>query len=498
MHEELLQVISSLGSPRILVVGDYMLDVYIYGDALRISPEAPVPVLKVRNTEYACGGASSVISNIAALRAQPVCLGLIGDDENGQRLNSLLTQAGADSSGLLVTPTRPTITKKRLIGLAQHRHQQQLFRLDEESSDPLPPELNQSLLDRYAVQLQDVDIVCLQDYNKGLFSHDLCQEMITQAQRAGKQVLVDPAFIADYAKYAGASLITPNRQETTLAVGFDLSTEADFAQGASELRRSLNLEAVVITLDREGAYLHCDEREVLIPTRARKVYDVTGAGDMVLAALALARASACDHETAVHLANLAGGLEVEKFGVATVTREEIICEIRRQLRDERGKLRTQDELLAELDWQRSQGHSIVFTNGCFDVIHRGHIEYLQFCKTQGDIVVVGLNSDASVKMIKGPERPINNQDDRAAVLSALDCVDYITLFADPDPLQLIQAVCPDVLIKGEDWKDKGVVGAEFVEAQGGKVVLARLVQGKSSTSTIEKMKSLAKRASSSQ
>ena len=431
------------------------------------------------------------MANIAALRGRPVCLGLIGDDANGKRLSALLEQAGEDSAGLLVTPGRPTITKKRLIGLAQHRHQQQLFRLDEESSDPLAADLEQSLLERYQSLLPDVDIVCLQDYNKGLFSREICQAMITRARKAGKQVLVDPAFIEDYAKYAGASLITPNRQETSLAVGFDLPAQDAFARAGAHLQQSLNLEAVVITLDREGAYLHSAGRKVLVPTRARKVYDVTGAGDMVLAALALALASGCDYETAVHLANLAGGLEVEKFGVATVTREEIICEIRRQMRDEKGKLRTEDELLAELAWQRKQGHSIVFTNGCFDVIHRGHIEYLQFCKTQGDIVVLGLNSDDSVRMIKGPERPINNQDDRAAVLSALDCVDYITVFGKPDPLTLIQAVCPDILIKGEDWKDKGVVGADFVEKQGGKVVLARLVQGKSSTSTIEKMKSLA-------
>ncbi len=492
MSEELLQIVSNLSSPRILVVGDYMLDVYIYGDALRISPEAPVPVLKVRNTDYSCGGASSVVANIAALQAKPVCLGLIGDDPNGCRLRELLEQAGADTSGLLLTPDRPTITKKRLIGLAQHRHQQQLFRLDEECSAPLPADLIEALLERYESQLQDVDIVCLQDYNKGLFSRDLCQEMISMARHRGKQVLVDPAFIDNYAKYAEASLITPNRQETGLAVGFELHTQDAFTQAARHLQQSLNLEAVVITLDREGAYLHCDDQSILIPTRARKVYDVTGAGDMVLAALALALASDCDYETAVHVANLAGGIEVEKFGVATVTREEIVCEIRRQMRDEKGKIRTLDELLAELTWQRKQGHSIVFTNGCFDVIHRGHIEYLRFCKTQGDIVVLGLNSDASVKMIKGPQRPINNQDDRAAVLSALDCVDYITLFTEPDPLKLIRAVLPDVLIKGEDWKDKGVVGAEFVEEQGGKVVLARLVQGKSSTSTIEKMKSLAK------
>lgn len=226
----------------------------------------------------------------------------------------------------------------------------------------------------------------------------------------------------------------------------------------------------------------------MVPTVARTVYDVTGAGDVVLATLAVTLAAGCDYVTAVRLANIAGGIEVEKFGVATVSVDEMVNEIISQNRGKAGKIRQLDSLVDELKWHRNQKHAIVFTNGCFDVLHRGHIEFLNFCKSQGDIVVVGLNSDNSVKQIKGPERPINNQHDRAAVLAALESVDYVAVFDEPDPLQIITKVQPDVLVKGEDWATKGVIGRQFVESRGGKVVLAKLVDGKSSTATIEKMK----------
>ncbi|TFG45805.1 MAG: D-glycero-beta-D-manno-heptose 1-phosphate adenylyltransferase, partial [Candidatus Brocadiia bacterium] len=249
--------------------------------------------------------------------------------------------------------------------------------------------------------------------------------------------------------------------------------------------------AVVITLDKEGAYLKTDDISEHIATSPRNVYDVTGAGDMVLATLAITLASGCDHVTAVQLANITGGIEVGKFGVATVSIEEIINEIISRNKGTGGKLRDIESLLHELAWQRTQKNTIVFTNGCFDVLHRGHTEFLKFCKSQGDILVVGLNSDSSVRGIKGPERPINNEKDRSAVLAALEAVDYVTLFEEPDPLNLIKAVKPNILVKGQDWADKGVVGADVVESYGGRVVLAPLVEGKSSTLVIEKIKTLA-------
>ena len=490
MYEKLLKIVTELGSPGVLVVGDFMLDIYVYGDALRISPEAPVPVLKVTKTEYRCGGAGSVAADVAALGAKAYCLGIIGKDKNSDILKSQLEEIGADISGFFEVADRPTISKQRLIGLAQHRHQQQLFRMDEESTEPLSKQQYEMILQAYEQKLPDIDVVCLQDYNKGLLETSLCRRMIQSAAKMKKKVLVDPSLTSDYSRYIGASVITPNRKEASLAVGFEIKDEQSAARAAEQLLKKLGLEAVVITLDKEGAYLKTKDISRIMPTRPRSVYDVTGAGDMVLAVLATILASGYDYETAVDLSNIAGGIEVEKFGTATVSKEEIVAEIVNQNRSSIGKVRTVESLGTELSWHRRDNKTIVFTNGCFDVLHRGHIEYLNFCKSLGDIVVVGLNSDKSVKIIKGPERPINNQNARASVLSALEMVDYITVFDEPDPLDLIKIVKPDVLVKGRDWETKGVIGREFVESCGGRVVLAPLVEGESSTATIEKMKSL--------
>ncbi len=490
MYEKLLKTISKLGSPKVLLIGDFMLDIYVYGDALRISPEAPVPVLKVTKTEYRCGGAGSVAADLAALGAEAVCVGVIGKDRNGDLLKKKLADTGADITGLLETDDRPTISKQRLIGLAQHRHQQQLFRMDEESTEPLSSEHYEKILKLYMDKLTNVDIVCLQDYNKGLLDALLCKQMIESAKRQKKMVLVDPSPTSDYSKYIGATAITPNRQESSIAVGFEITDTQTAEAAAEELFRKLELKAVVITLDKEGAYLKTEKTGLIIPTRPRSVYDVSGAGDMVLAMLATALAAGCDYEIAVQLSNIAGGIEVEKFGTATVTIEEIVGEIVSQNKIKAGKVRLIDSLVSELTWHRKNNKKIVFTNGCFDVLHTGHISYLDFCRSHGDIVVVGLNSDNSVKVIKGPERPINNQHARAAVLAALEMVDYIIIFDEPDPLKLIETVQPNVLVKGKDWEDKGVIGREFVESHGGKVVLAPLVEGESSTDKIEKLKSL--------
>lgn len=493
MYQELLRAVTNLGSPNVLLVGDFMLDMYTYGDALRISPEAPVPILRVRNTEYSCGGAGSVAVDIAALGATAFCIGIIGDDKNGRILTEKLENCGCDIGGLIVTGDRPTITKQRLIGLAQHRHQQQLFRMDHESTEPLSEKQCGQILKAYKEKLKSTDVVCLQDYNKGLLSTSMCSQMIELAKAAGKRVLVDPSSASDYSKYCGATLITPNRQETSLVVGYEIETKEDAAKAAEELSRRLNLEAVLITLDREGAYLKAGDTGELIPTRARTVYDVSGAGDMVLATLATALAADCDYKTAVQLCNITGGIEVEKFGAAPVSIAEIINEIISEHRGKSGKIQSADSLVSELELHRMQEDKIVFTNGCFDIVHKGHIEYLNFCKSKGDIVVVGLNSDRSVQEIKGPERPINNQNDRAAVLGALESVDYVAIFDEADPLNLIKKVKPDVLIKGQDWAEKGVVGQEFVESYGGKVELAPLVEGKSSSSIIDKVKTLWKK-----
>ncbi len=486
-YTHLLKTVTQLGSPHVLVVGDFMLDSYVYGDALRISPEAPVQVLKVVRREYCGGGAASVAADVVTLGARCTCIGVVGNDSSGQRLLAILEKCKADTSGLLRLDTRPTINKERVIGLAQHRHRQQLLRIDEECSEPLSEQEYERLLATYHAHLADCDVVCLQDYNKGLLRPDICQTLIRSAMQAHKPVLVDPPLGQDYRKFTGATLITPNRKETSEAVGFAVETIEDAERASVLLRERLSLTAVVVTLDKEGAYLQTAEGGRHIPTIPRMVYDVTGAGDMMLATLAVVLAGGADLDTALQLANIASGIEVEKFGVATVSVDEIVNEILSRHRGKTGKIQDIDTLRIELDYHRKQNETIVFTNGCFDVLHRGHIEYLKFCKQLGQVVVVGLNSDASVRQLKGPSRPVNNQHDRAALLAALECVDYVVIFDEPDPLHLITAVCPDILVKGQDWADKGVVGREFVESRGGRVVLAPLVEGKSSTLTIEKL-----------
>lgn len=498
MEEITINQITSLGSPKVLLVGDFMLDAYVYGDADRISPEAPVPVLRVVRREYRCGGAASVAAALGALGATPVCLGLLGDDAHGRRLDEMLQEFGADTSGMVQDATRPTITKQRLVGLAQHRHQQQLMRIDDESDETVSRSVNDALLDAYRRRIDEVDVVCLQDYGKGVLSEDLSREFIAIAREAGKLTLVDPSSKADYSKYRGAGLITPNRYEASQAAGLAIKTSEDAAQAAETLRDRYELDAVVITLDRDGAFIKTADLATLAPTRAKNVYDVTGAGDVVIATLAVGSASGWDALASTQLANLAAGIAVGKFGTTTVSIDEIIHERHMQTVGTAGKVLTLDALQRVLNWHRGHGESIVFTNGCFDVLHEGHTSCLNFSKQQGDILVLGLNSDASVRALKGPGRPINNEDDRAKVLASLESVDYVVVFDDPSVQGLIEEVRPDILVKGGDYKGAGpsaVVGREFVESYGGRVVLAPMAEGLSTTSTIEKIRTTTKKAS---
>ncbi len=489
MHDELIKLVQNLGSPKVLLAGDFILDIYVYGDALRISPEAPVPVLKVVKKEHRPGGAASVAADLSALGAKTICMGVIGKDANADILKALLT-SNADTSGLIADVNRPTITKQRFVGLAQHIHPQQLLRVDEEDDSPLSRELYEKFSQQFKSLAAQADIVCLQDYNKGFFEDGFCRELIKAAKDADRKILIDPAPRVNFEKYSDASAITPNRLEASLASGIDIKDTDDAAKAAEILIKKLNLEAVIITLDKDGAYLKTDSIAEHIPTIARKVYDVSGAGDMVLAAVAACLAAGIDYKAAVQIANVAGGIEVQKFGTATVSVAEIISELISRRQKSGSKIKSIEQLLSQLEFHRNHKQKIVFTNGCFDVLHRGHIEYLDFCKKQGDIVVLGLNSDSSIRMIKGPQRPINNQLDRAAVLSGLESIDYIVIFDEPDPLNIIMQIKPDILVKGQDWAVKGVVGREFVEASGGKVILAPLVEGKSSTDTINKMRAL--------
>ncbi len=485
---ELRTMVEGFAVPRILVVGDLILDQYVYGDAERLSPEAPVPVVRERYREYRVGGAGNVALFLATLGAKPTVVGVCGDDDSGRRVGQLLTKAGVATSGLVAVNNRPTSTKTRVVGLAQHRHQQQMLRLDHEVSDPIGESLQSRVLEIIDVELSAHDIVCVEDYNKGLFSGDMCQLIIRMARDRGVEVLVDPAAVSDYSRYFNASVITPNRAEAQLASGKKMRSASDAPAVAAQLRNQLKLDACVLTLDRDGMYLlEGGSSGKLHPTRPRTVYDVTGAGDMVLAMLTMARAAKIPWSAAVDLGNIAGGLEVERFGCVPVTKAEIIAELARLEGGGNSKIRTAAELSGELQSRKKAGERICFTNGVFDILHAGHVPYLQFAPAQADILVVGVNTDASVRRLKGNSRPVNALADRLAVLAGLASVDFLVSFDDDTPLELIKGISPDVLVKGSDYADKNVVGREWVESGGGHVVLAPFLPGRSTSRMIEKV-----------
>ena len=492
MWQRLCEILERFSGKHCLLVGDFMIDRYLYGDAERISPEAPVPVLRVVRQEDALGGAGSVAADIAALDAAPHCVGVIGEKADGDLLMGLLRKAGADPSGLVKVSDRPTTRKTRLIGLAQHRHRQQLIRVDDESVAPIDGVAFDEMLSKVQAFLDICQAVCIEDYNKGVVTPRLAHAIIERARRRGIPVLVDPAAIPDYSRYSGATIITPNRTETERATGLKLRSIAAVEKAAAAILAACHTEYVCVTLDAEGAALIGPGGTFQhLPTKPRDVYDVTGAGDEVLAALAVAVAAGADWKEAVTIANLAGGLEVEKFGCVPIRRDEVLGEILLENHRTLGKVRTLDQLLPELERRRQRKETVAFTNGCFDLLHRGHVSNLSFCKRQADILVVGLNSDDSVRrQAKGPGRPIVEQQDRAAVLAALADVDYVVLFDEDTPQPLIEAVRPDVLIKGSDWQGKTVVGQDVVERRGGKVVLAPLVEGLSTSTIIDRIRGM--------
>ena len=488
MNGLLLSLLDRFAGARVLLVGDLMLDRYIIGDASRISPEAPVPVLHVVDRQDRVGGAASVAMNIAGLGATAMCCGLVGDDRHGARVRTLLSEAGVDVTGTLTVADRPTITKTRLVGLAEHRHRQQILRVDEELVRPPADADAGRLLDVALDLLQQADVLCLEDYAKGLLSDDLCGRLIAAARAAGKPVLVDPCRRPGWEKYTGATLLTPNLAELEIGAGRAVADDA-LPEAAAELASRLRLDAIMVTLGRDGALLvQSGGKQTRFPTKPRAVYDNTGAGDAVLAMAAVALAGGGTLAQAVPLANVAGGLEVSKFGCVPISLDEVRDDLQRGHDTRRGKVRNVPELVGELEARRSRGETIVFTNGCFDILHPGHVELLEQAKALGSLLVVGINSDSSVRALgKGDDRPIRREQDRARMLAGLEAVDYVVLFAEPDPGQLIEQVCPDVLVKGGDWAGH-VVGQEFVESRGGRVELISLVEGYSTTVELERIR----------
>jgi len=483
-QSRLLSLIESgFAALRILIIGDVMLDRSIWGDVDRISPEAPVPVLRSVRTTSAPGGAANVAMNLVGLGVSVDQAGFWGDDAEMRELRGLLASANVDLSGM-VASCHPTISKTRVTS-----RNQQLLRLDVESAEPRPAAEHQALLERALELVRTADAVILSDYDKGALTAPLCQAVIALARQRRIPVLADPKG-RDFSKYAGTTTICPNLQELGLVTGIPSRNLAALLAAAQQLVGQLGIDYMTVTMSEKGIRILYPGSMFHSPTRAREVFDVTGAGDTVIATLAASLAAGLDPETAVTLANIAAGIVVAKTGTAPISRHELVAEFTASAQMKApDKILDLPHLLVRLAEWRASGDRIVFTNGCFDILHVGHITLLEQCREFGDKVIIGLNSDASVRQLKGPTRPLVSESERARVLAALGATDAVIIFDQPTPLELIQAVRPDVLVKGGDYTASTIVGADDVVTWGGRVEIVPTVTGASTTNTIRKMTS---------
>jgi D-beta-D-heptose 7-phosphate kinase/D-beta-D-heptose 1-phosphate adenosyltransferase len=472
---------------RILVLGDIMLDRYLWGDVERISPEAPVPVFRIRERSETPGGAGNVVSNLVGLQCSVALIGVRGRDEAGERLSRLFQNSRVQSH-IVVDSGRPTITKTRVVS-----HGQQLLRLDEEEIIPLTADLTRDVLQSVEDSLPNCGAVILSDYGKGLLhSESLVGHVIGSAKGRDIPVIIDPTG-KNWDKYKGATCITPNTKELEIAYGEALGDKDRLVEAMRWALLEYDLGWLVVTRGPLGMCLMSEKDKVpiFIPTVARQVYDVSGAGDTVIATLTLAVASGFDFPDAARLANLAAGIVVGKVGTQPVK----ILELQAALATSAGgvdsrimpKVTSLDAGAIQVRAWKANGERIVFTNGCFDLLHPGHIHLLNQANELGDRLIVGLNSDASVRRLKGPGRPILNERDRAALVSSLDCVDLVVLFDEDTPKLLIETLRPHVLVKGSDYRPEEVVGRAFVESYGGQVHLVPLLEGYSTTAIANKV-----------
>ncbi|OYV93593.1 MAG: D-glycero-beta-D-manno-heptose 1-phosphate adenylyltransferase [Planctomycetia bacterium 21-64-5] len=502
-------------NPQILIVGDVMLDRYTWGRAERVSPEAPVLVLDVEREDARLGGAGAVAALLAGLGAQPVLAGVVGDDPAGRAVARLVAELGLPAedglpspssrtndglgrpSSLLSASDRPTTVKERLIGAAAGKHGQAMLRVDRESRQPLPREVEDQLRAAALETLRYVRAVLISDYGKGVCTPRLLSAVIRAARRVRVPVLVDPRRGGDYALYRWATVIKPNRREASEATGREIRCVAEAFAAGKDLCARWGFHAAVITLDADGMVLvTADGEEKHICGRQREICDVTGAGDTVLAVLGRSLAEDRPLAAACELANAAAALQVEHVGVSPLSWREIRASVGNALcgvphepselsegNDRQFAIRN---LQFAISLYRAAGRKIVFTNGCFDLLHPGHLHCLSAAKALGDVLIVAVNSDASVRRLKGPSRPIVGQRDRAAMLAALDCVDHVVIFDDDTPERLIADLRPDVLVKGAEARPNGVPGADLVQSYGGEVALVPLLADLSTTAIVKR------------
>lgn len=466
---------------HVLVVGDVMLDNYYVGNVRRISPEAPVPVFRKRSERSVLGGAANVAANLVAANQQVTMMAIVGDDDNGGRLMEQFAEKGVDAS-LVCKLQRSTTVKTRFLA----DNNQQMLRLDVEDTDAITKQECRMMLELLKECISRFDLILMSDYLKGLLTQEFCQGIIRMARERNIPVVID---VKDpkYGKYYGATLLKPNLNELRSLTGKTAQTDEEIVEASEELRKRSNSQYMLTTLGARGMVLVGDGEPYFVKSLAREVYDVSGAGDTTIAYLATCMANGMPVRDAVDIANYAAGIQVGKVGTSSVYWQEVRDLISNEDHGISHKILSQEEV--EHFRQDNANKKIVFTNGCFDILHVGHKRYLQQAATLGDILIVGVNSDASVKRLKGPDRPVNSEQDRAEMLSALGFIDYVVVFDEDTPYELIKKVQPDVLVKGGDYKPEEVVGRDIVEARGGRLELMSFVEGKSTTNIINKMKS---------
>lgn len=483
MSKKLLKTVNTFDSQKhhALVVGDVMLDRYLIGDVGRISPEAPVPIVLLSEQNERAGGAANVAANLALLGLKTHIIGCVGNDTEGSGLKKIISTMGVDASGIINSTHRPTIAKTRILG-----GHQQMLRLDQESPTPFTLEETTQVLKAIDAKLAlKPSIVILSDYAKGLLSPRVCQHIISTCKAQSIPVLVDPKG-RDYTKYRGATALTPNKKETAEACDTSVD-DAALIEKSTALKNSLELDFLAVTRGAEGITLIDSETHQIAAT-ARKVFDVSGAGDTVIATLAAGLAYKLSPYESLQLANLAAGIVVGKVGTVPITRKELLEALTlQQGNTQTNKVCNLVQLTSRVEsWKASQ-QKIVFTNGCFDLLHAGHVTYLEAAKKRGDKLILGLNTDRSVSAIKGPTRPVVNEGDRARVLAALEAVDAVILFDEETPLNLIKQIQPDIIAKGSDYTADQVVGGKEVESWGGEIALIDLVEGRSTSNIIKKL-----------
>lgn len=465
---------------RVLVIGDVMLDTYFTGDVKRISPEAPVPVFRKKCERCVLGGAANVAANLVAAGQDVSMMSIVGKDDTGSKLKSIFDEQGINTD-LLIAIDRNTTEKTRFLA----SNNQQVLRLDVEDTDPLPEEDCHNLLDILRRCISNYDLVLISDYLKGLLTYDFTQGVIQIANESNVPVIID---VKDpkYNKYKHATLIKPNLKELHDLTGEAVNADSEIISASEKLRESCCCKYVLTTCGGRGMVLIGDGEPYFIEAFGQEVFDVTGAGDTTIAYLGTCMINGYSMRESVDIANLAAGIQVSKVGTSSV----FWPEIRERMADQAGGSihKILSRQMVNTFRKDHADKRIVFTNGCFDILHIGHIRYLQEAAKLGDVLIIGLNSDESVRRLKGSDRPINNENDRAEMLSSLGFVDYVSIFEDDTPLDLIKTIQPDVLVKGGDYKPEDIVGREIVEGRGGKLVLLPFVEGKSTTNIIEKIK----------